>query len=259
MRVLISVIIAALFGGFSIVDSFAQRQTFTESGYLWQRYYFKGQLSERINLHVEAERRTFKTTSLSSQALLPRIHVHYKFKHEMDVGMGIAHFMNYIVLEKDDRNILAQSEIRLHQEWNLFQDFGRLRINHRYQLEERMFKNYETEFMEVVAPLSFGFRLRYLIQLQVRMTPEAKKVKVYLKVYDELLLQTSKLKPYQLIDSNRLYGGVQVQFSPVWALEAGYLTYIQQQTASRYFVPHIARITLTHSIDFRKTKDQPIG
>lgn len=234
----------------------AQQETYAQEGYIWQRYYFKGRLNERFMLHVEAERRSLNVTRFTTQSLLPRIHVHYLLKSQVDVGLGIAHFMNYVVIPDQEVNTVARSEVRFHQELNFAQPFGRFRIQHRYQVEERLYMPYADErYVRQPLPLEYGFRFRYQLQLQARLTPEDKKVHVFLKFYDELLLQASEARPHQLFEANRFYGGVNVKFSDVWALEVGYLTWIQQRTASTYFVPHIARFTLQHSIDFRKKKD----
>lgn len=237
-------------------QAFAQQETYMQEGYLWQRYYFKGRLSERFMLHVETERRSLNVTRFTTQSLLPRIHVHYLFKNEVDVGLGVAHFMNYVVIPEHAVNRVARSEVRFHQELNFSQPFGRFRIQHRYQVEERLYMRYADErYVRQSLPFEYGFRFRYQLQFQAQLTPEEKKVHVFLKLFNELLLQASEARPHQLFEANRFYGGVNVKFSEVWALEVGYLAWIQQQTASTYFVPHIARFTLQHSIDFRKNKD----
>lgn len=236
------------------------QETFQQSGYFWQRYYFKGRLNERFLLHVETERRSLETTRYTTASLLPRIHLHCLFKNHTDVGLGIAHFMNNQILKNEGKSVPVRSELRLNQVWSLHQPFGRVELSHRYQLEERLFfSSYNNEYLNRPQPFQYGFRFRYLFQIRARLTPDQKKVHVFLEFYDELLLQVAEYSPNQIFDANRFYGAVQVKFSPVWALEAGYLTWIQQNGAHSYSVPHILRITLQHNIDFRKekTNEQP--
>lgn len=229
--------------------------TYNQTGFLWQRYYFKGRLSEKLMLHVETERRSLKATRYTMQRLLPRVHVHYAMNPKMDVGFGVSHFLNYGVIPERNENFVGRSELRLHQELNLSQPFGLFRFNHRYQVEERLYMPYsDPQYAPTAVGLEFGLRFRYQLQMEVRLTPTNKKVGVFFKLFDELLLQVSEARPYQLFEANRFYGGVNVKFSEVWALEAGYLVWIQQKTHSDYTVPHIARLTLYHSIDFRKRK-----
>lgn len=227
-----------------------------QHGYLWQRYYFKGVLTERFSLHVEAERRTFETTRYTSQSLFPRIHLHYHFKNEMHVGFGVAHFMNYAIQEKENRNPLARSEVRLHQELNFHQPFGRFKVSHRYMIEERLYMPFDNEeLVREPQPFEYGFRFRYQLLLHTRLTPVEKCTQVYFKFYDELLLQASEANPHRLFEANRFYAAIEVRFTDVWALEAGYLTWIQllnKRYAEYYLVPHIARITLHHTINFSK-------
>lgn len=206
-------------------------------------------------LNVETERRSLETTRYAYQLLIPRVHVHYLFKNGMHAGIGIAHFMNYFILESENRSYIARSELRFHQEWNIHQPFGRFRISHRYQVEQRLYMPYnDRRFVRSPLPLEYGFRFRYQFQVQARLTPEDKQVEVFLKLFDELLLQMSKAKPSQPFEANRFYVGVQVKFSPVWSVEAGYLTWFQQKNDNAFVVPHIARITLLHTIDLRKSK-----
>lgn len=247
-------LISAFVSAFFIQNVAAQK--FTQEGYLWQRYYFVGRLSNRLELNVETERRSLEATRYRVVSLLPRIQLHYIFKNKMTLGAGAAHFMTDQIVRSDKESYPVRSEVRFHQIYSADQLFDRFKLSHQVKVEERLFlPSYNNRYLTTSMDFTYGFRFRYLIQLQARLTPENKQVQVYFKFYDELLLQTSQTLPRQPFEANRFYGGINVKFSPVWALEAGYLTWIRQNTGSDYTVPHICRITLHHTIDFRKNQD----
>jgi hypothetical protein len=249
-------VVMALLVGCSVHHAVAQKTTYTQEGYLWQHYYFKAQLSDRWELHFETERRSLNVTRYRTVSLLPRIHAHYLFKNNMNLGAGISHFMTNQIVTSDLESYPVRSEVRFHQVWTINQPFGRYKLSHRYQVEERLYlASYNDQYLNSPTPFDYGFRFRYMIQFQARLTPAEKKVHVLFHFYDELLLQTSPTAPNSVFEANRFYGALEVKFSPVWGLEAGYLTWIQQKTSSTYFVPHMCRITLHHTLDLRKKKD----
>lgn len=235
---------------------FAQSDKVSQDAYLWQRYYFNGLLTDRWALSVEAEHRNLLPSWRSSQTLLPRLAAHYQFNQQMQAGLGFAHFLNYGIADGANPTTLDRSELRLHQEWKYQQPFTRFRIGHRLRVEERFYVPYtNTEKALESASVTYGFRFRYQLGLRLQLTPQVQRTHVFLKLHDELLLQASEAKPDQLFEANRFYGGLELRFSEAWALEAGYLTWIELRVANRsytYFVPHILRVTLHHSLDLRK-------
>ena len=254
MRRTLALIIILLIAGIGWL--YAQSETVSKDAYLWQRYYFNSRLTNRFALSLEAEHRTFLTTWLSSQTLFPRVAAHYLFHQQMQVGLGITHFLNYGIEDNINRNILDRSEVRLHQEWQYQQPFGFLRIGHRLRVEERFYMPYgNSEQTFQPASAEFGFRFRYQLALRIQLTPERNRRHVFLKLHDELLLQASEAKPDQFFEANRFYVGLELRISESWAVEAGNLTWVELRVSSRtytYFVPHILRVTLHHSLDFRK-------
>lgn len=210
---------------------------------LWVRYYNKVSLADQWQLDTEIDTRWFVLSNRQHQWLLPRITLHYQIKEAHGVGLGAAYFLQALPQDENQMVKSIRPEIRPHQEYNLFQYLGEVKVSHRYKIEERFFmKTSENS-------AAFNFRFRYKVQTQIPLTKKERPYPVSLIIFDEVMFNAGKGIVYNIFDQNRIYAGAQVKLSKHWTTEAGYMNWFQQRTSGKEFYNrHIARFSLVHTI-----------
>ena len=235
---------------FTILSSFAasgQQRVVETQQIVWMGYYQKAQLSERWALHTELEGRWFLSSFRQHQWVVPRVHVHYLTKGGADVGVGGSYFLQALP-QNEEPVELTRPEIRPHQELSLKQALGKLKLEHRYRVEERFSRRVTNG--ELAEGWDFSWRFRYRAQLVIPLAQESR-LSPSLKVYDEILLNAGKPVQNNMFDQNRIGATLSLKVSEHVATELGYLHWFQQRPAGNtFFNRHIVRFTLVHSLSF---------
>lgn len=231
---------------------YGQSLDVSQNGFVWQRIYLKLNVSNRVRVDAEAEHRNKGIKPQTTTLLLPRLQLHYNFRNHMNASFGVSHFVNYEAIEQSMLSVPFKSEFRMQQGYHLKNPGKSLELSHRLLLEQRFFlPSYNSKYASSDKSFLFAMRLRYLLQVQSRIVSFSTKASLFLKCYNELLLQASVEKGNQLFEANRIYAALNVEFNSKWSVEAGYLTWLRQVKPSSFQVPHILRITLYHTIDFQ--------
>ncbi|SHI89352.1 Protein of unknown function [Hymenobacter daecheongensis DSM 21074] len=145
------------------------------------------------------------------------------FYHELKAGLSYDLDKNFTVLlgggryaTSDYRALDAgplNVERRLWQQLVLSQYMSRLRVEHRYRVEQRWFRHRPDSS-------SFRGRLRYRLNAFLPLNhPTISNNTVFLSVYDELFINPTG----PLLERNRLYVGVGYQFNARLTLQTGWL------------------------------------
>ncbi|SHG51653.1 Protein of unknown function [Flavobacterium fluvii] len=217
---------------------------------LWTRYYNLLALNDKWSIHTEFDNRVF-ISPLEENLFLVRMHGRYKINNNVDLGAGVSYFSVATQVPGNSKDFWTP-EYRGQQDISWRQEYNSITLNHRFQVEERFFRNINDEGLQ--PGTTFNWRFRYRLQGEYSCW---KKENQYLKaiVYDELMVNAGKNVVNNTFDQNRIYAGLQYGVNKNIALELGYLKSFQQRlSGDDYFDRDIIRFTLFHKINLHKKK-----
>ena len=209
---------------------FVKAQTDTGN---WLMYFGTNKVSEKFSIHIEAQYRNHTISPTNIEQLLLRTGLNYHFKPNASATFGYAHIGNY---EYDSER--KSPEVEEHRIWQQFlttNTIGRVKLEHRYRLEER--------FVEDDFKMRFRYRLMVFIPLN---RPKIEAGALYLGIYDELFINDKR----NFFDRNRLYGGLGYQYANNMHFQVGLLRQEVQTTAKTFL-----QFGLIFNTDLRNTKN----
>jgi hypothetical protein len=181
----------------------------------WFMYFGNHKLSERWGVHLEAQLRRHDFI-INPQQLLLRTGVDYYSKANVRWTAGYAFVQTYPYGEFPVTN--AFPEHRIWQQMLVSQSIGKVRLSHRYRLEQRLIGNAATgKFSDG----RYENRFRYMAKATANLTKSEKPI--FLALYDEIFVNFGEEVAYNLFDQNRLYGAIGFTLSQNTKLEVGYL------------------------------------
>jgi hypothetical protein len=192
----------------------------TTNTHAWLMYFGNHQFSERLGLHAEVQWRRHDLFSENQQLLL-RTGLDYYLARGPRLTLGYAFVETYPYGDFAVAN--AFPEHRIWQQLLTTQTLGKIKLAHRYRIEQRMIGNAATGAFENGR---FEHRFRYMAKATINFTEGDHPV--FGAVYDEIFINAGKEVAYNLFDQNRLYAALGYTFSPAWKLEVGYLYQLVQ-------------------------------
>lgn len=186
----------------------------------WFMYFGNHKISKRFGVHAEIQLRRHNVVA-DNQQLLLRTGIDYYTPNNNRFTLGYAFvetfpYGDFAVPE-------AFPEHRIWQQFTTTQAFDRLKLAHRYRLEERWIGNSTTgEFKNG----RYETRARYMAKLTYNITNTDKPI--FASIYDEIFVNFGKEVGYNIFDQNRLYGAIGFSLSKSTKLEVGYLYQVVQ-------------------------------
>lgn len=229
-------------------SSFSQK-IIEEQELIWYSYFQKIELNDKWYIESELHERHF-ITPLKQHQFLIRSHVHRKLGADWEVSVGGCGFFQSPNDPTSSSNLIVP-EIRPHFEFAYKQKLKRVIFDHRYKTEFRFFHNTNANATALEKGFNFGnIRFRYRIQAII---PIYKKIR--LKVSDEIHINVGNKIVKNVFDQNRIYAGLNYEFSPNLNVDVGYMNWFQQRPDGRFFDRDILRFTIYHTISKKqKTK-----
>ena len=174
----------------------------------WFMYFGTHKLSEKYSLHYETQIRNYEIVSNFNQ-LLPRVGINYHIDEKTSVTAGYAFIptQNIFDLGWDDEIV---TENRIWQQFILKNVINRVKIRHRYRLEQRWVKQGEFN--------SYKNRARYMLSLKLPISKNEESP-LFISLYDEIFLNISD-NPF---DQNRLFAAFGYQVNKQMNFQIGYL------------------------------------
>src|SRR5687767_3720742 len=126
---------------FNTLFTQAQTRIHTNNSNAWLMYFGNHKFSERIGLHAEVQWRRSELFSENQQLLL-RTGLDYYLKPGLRFTVGYAFVQTYPYGEFAVQH--AFPEHRIWQQVLMQQDLGKVKLAHRYRLEQRMIGNAST-------------------------------------------------------------------------------------------------------------------
>lgn len=192
-----------------------QTRTHAYNTNAWLMYFGNHKFSGKMGLHAEVQWRRSEVFSENQQLLL-RTGLDFYAKPDLRFTIGYGFIETYPYGEFAVSK--AFPEHRIWQQLLAQQDFGKIKLAHRYRLEQRMIGNAATGLFENGR---YENRMRYMAKATANITNGEHPL--FVALYDEVFVNFGKDVGYNLLDQNRLYGAIGFAISPTLRLELGYL------------------------------------
>lgn len=198
----------------------AQKRAHAYNTNAWLMYFGNHKFSSKMGLHAEVQWRRSDLFSENQQLLL-RTGLDFYAAPDVRITVGYGFVETYPYGEFAVQN--AFPEHRFWQQLLLQQDVGKVRVAHRYRLEQRMIGNAATGQLEGGR---YENRVRYMAKATVNITDG--KNPIFAALYDEVFINFGNDVGYNIFDQNRLYGAIGYSFSSTLKMELGYLYQVVQ-------------------------------
>lgn len=172
----------------------------------WIMYFGMNKVSDKFSVHTEIQYRNHTISPTNIEQLLLRTGLNYHFTDNAFVTAGYAYILSY-----DYDTEQKDPEAKEHRIWQQFivtDNVGRVKLEHRYRIEQRWVNE------------DYSGRLRYRLMLFVPLNkPKIEEGTFFLGLYDEIFLNTQK--PF--FDRNRAYAALGYQFHRTTGIQVGML------------------------------------
>ncbi len=231
--------------------SHCKAQVATQS-LLWTKADLSIKLPRKFKLQLETQERGY-IKPLAQHQLLFRATTSYSLKHGWSPFIAYTYFLQSPNNpETADRPMMP--EHRIMQGFTQKQDYGWLELGHRFQMEERFFRN------AAVGQANGGYRFvarwRYRLMLTFALLNKDKeqaKGDLLLHISNEIHLQAGESVKGQPFDQNRIAGGLQYYITNNLAIEAGYTNWYQQRSGGQgFYNRHIITTGISVKLDLSK-------
>lgn len=172
----------------------------------WYMYFGQLKLKEKFNIHHEVQYRSYNLISDFHQLLLRGGIGMNLTENNNNILLGYTYvFSEKYVFDGEKESI---HENMIYQQFITKQDFGRIKIQHRYRFEERFFTD------------DFKFRFRYFLRFDISLNNKDLIDKtIYLSMFNELFIH-SGISNY---DRDRLCFALGYKINNKVKIEFGYM------------------------------------
>ena len=184
-----------------------QNQTENELGN-WLMYFGTHKISEKYSLHYETQLRNYEIISNFNQ-LLPRVGLNYHIDESSIVTAGYAFIPTQNEFDKGWGEEMI-TENRIWEQFILRNSINRIKIRHRYRLEQRWVKAGDIT--------TYKNRARYMLSVKLPISKNEESP-LFISLYDEIFLNISD-NPF---DQNRLFAALGYQVNKQMNIQLGYL------------------------------------
>ena len=174
----------------------------------WFMYFGNHKLSEKYSLHYETQLRNYELVSNFNQ-LLPRVGLNYHIDKNTSLTAGYAFIPTQNVFDQGWGEEMV-TENRIWEQFILKNVVNRVKIRHRYRLEQRWVKLGEET--------TYKNRARYMLSVKLPISKNEDSP-LFISLYDEIFLNISD-NPF---DQNRLFAALGYQFNKQMNFQVGYL------------------------------------
>lgn len=183
----------------------------------WLMYFGTHKLNEKYSLHYETQLRNYEIVSNFNQ-LLPRVGLNYHINKNTSITTGYAWIPTQTSMgEGFDGDLVTEN--RIWQQFILKNVINRVKIRHRYRLEQRWIKSqYHLNQINPITNTTYKNRARYMLSLRIPISKNEESP-LFISLYDEIFLNISDT-PF---DQNRLFAALGYQINKQMNCQVGYL------------------------------------
>ncbi len=197
-----------------------QVRTHARNTNAWLMYFGNHKFSNTLGLHAEVQWRR-NDFFADNQQLLLRTGFDFYARRDVRFTLGYA----FVETHPYGEFAVPQAfpEHRIWQQVLVPHDLGRIKLAHRYRLEQRMIGNASTGRFE---DGRYENRGRYMAKATMDVSRGGNPV--FVALYNEVFVNFGDDVAYNLFDQNRLYAALGYTIVPVLKLELGYLYQVVQ-------------------------------
>ncbi len=241
---------------FPFFSVFGQKE-FVDQSNSWFSLTGNHRLNERWGIHSDFQYR--RSDFLNEQLqVLGRIGVEYYTSNSGEVTAGYAWSRFYPYGLQPAASVMDEN--RFWQQFSIRSDYGRLRLQHRYRLEQRFMRKWleNDEVESYLGKTIVRYRIRYRLQFLIPINRQKMSDKTwFINASDEVILGFGKGVEKNVLDQNRCYLGLGYRFDSKLNLQVGYQNqYVIKKDAVQIERNHILQISAFLNLDFRKKEPE---
>ncbi len=199
----------------------------------WLMYFGTNKIADDWSIHSEVQYRNHTIEPVNIEQLLLRTGVNYHFNKSTVFTLGYGYIASHDF--ESEQTAPESRESRIFQQLILINKIGRVKLEHRYRVEQRWVNS------------DYKNRLRYRLMAFVPINkPTIEAGTFFLGVYDEIFMNTKQT----YFDRNRLYAALGYQINNITQVQVGYLR--QQVNA---FGKDYVQFAVVFNPDLRKKEE----
>ncbi len=196
----------------------------------WLMYFGTNRISDDFSIHSEIQYRNHTVEPVNIEQLLIRTGLNYHLAKHAILTAGYGYIASHDF--ESPQKVAESIEHRIFQQVILINKVSRLKIEHRYRLEQRWVNG------------DYKNRVRYRMMAFLPLNnPTISPGTFFLGVYDEIFVNTKQT----FFDRNRLYAALGYQFSKTTQAQVGYLRQRVNDFGKDYL-----QVGVVFNPDFRK-------
>jgi len=195
----------------------------------WYTYNGDHKLADRWLLHTEYQWRRIDFIR-SWQQSLARVGLVYKLADRVQVSGGYTQFTTYPYGNYPSADLgVPVPENRIYEDIEVSDQFGRLKLAHRFRLEQRWIGQPSDTNPRRISDWEYQHRIRYQLSGTFPLSgPTIDDGEFYLTAFDELFISFGRNVGMNVYNQNRLSGGIGYQFRDNFKLELNYFNRVLQ-------------------------------
>ena len=184
----------------------------------WIMYFGTNRITDDFSIHSEVQWRNHTFVPNNIEQLLLRTGLNYHLKKNVIITAGYGYITSYNY--KSAQKAPESKEHRIFQQLIVTNQFNRVKLEHRYRLEQRWVNS------------DFRNRVRYRLMAFIPLNDKViQKGTFFLGLYDEIFIKMED----SFFDRNRLYGAIGYQAHEMVQLQMGYLRQTITDYGKNYF------------------------
>jgi hypothetical protein len=219
----------------------------------WLVYIGNHKLNDRWGIHTDYQFRRSEFLRDWQQSLT-RVGLEYYTKKGPQFTVGYAHVRTFPYGEQPV--IHKNDEHRLWQQISLKNIIGRLDLQHRYRIEQRLLEKYKITPVDAVMldERVLRHRMRYRLQIQIPLNNDKMEDNtIFISASDEIFLGFGKGVAKNVMDQNRMYAGLGYRFNQAFNLQMGYLNqYIVKSDGVYIERNHTVQMGVVYNLLFKR-------
>ncbi|GAB3712334.1 DUF2490 domain-containing protein [Spirosoma flavus] len=224
----------------------------------WYVYNGDHKLTQKWELHTEYQWRRINFIQ-SWQQSLARVGLTYNVSDKVKLAGGYTNLITYPFgnYPRADQGV-PYPEHRIYEDVQFSEQYGRVKLSHRFRLEQRFLGELSEENPRNVASWDFANRARYQISGEIPLKgAQTDDGKLYLNFFDELFIGFGPNVAQNIFDQNRISAGIGYQIRSDFQIELNFLNQIYQQpdltNGKAVFEYNTGfRLNVNYNLDFAK-------